>query len=440
MFSDNLFNGVISKTMRKFISENIDTTLPFSDCTAGTFAVAGAAAQAGCKKIICSDIGLYSCIVGYYIQGREISDFDIRYDGGDKVLNHAEALFYYWISKLKCITYYDKYIYKNIYADREKYIQNIKRSLDSIKSGFNGVEFMFQYYDLVKAVEEFNLGTMFVDPPASGKNDYIPGEKLTWTKPFEVSQTPFTKLNKLYLNFLESDKKMIIRRFRKVSADEQNYICYSEGKQNKYDYLLSNFITEKKYIDIGKQINFPKKTYHLLTDPSLVNENSNFNLRVIDKNIGLYYRDLFCKGLGQTDAYIFVGWFIDDYILGVSGFHCSDWVVKNQNFIFENFGFSIRLPGLQRLNKLHMMMLTSISLKKIIIDFYKNATLPELTTFRTVCLSKYYEQKGNRGVLKLMSREKMANGIFKLVYETKFSELSLREIYKKWSENNVSKK
>ncbi|HET6495904.1 MAG TPA: hypothetical protein VFH61_11140 [Thermoleophilia bacterium] len=139
---------------------------------------------------------------------------------------------------------------------------------------------------------------------------------------------------------------------------------------------------------------------------------------------GLYLRDLMCKGLGVVRADMYVGMLLDGKISSVSGYHCADWRrhAASSGGPFELFGFSMRVPYYPRLNKLHMMVLTSSTFPELCRKRWHGVPWP-ITTFETTCIAKGHEQHGNRGVLKLAGRELLPNGYFRLSY---------KQPYRKW--------
>lgn len=411
--------GVLSKPMRTFIKELIILSgdqNEFIDVNCGSFAIAECAAMAGVKKIICSDIGLYSSVIGYYITKKKIAGLKIVDSEGKCYKNAEDVLFIYWLDKLKRNNYYNSYIFKNIIFNSDYYKLQILCCLNKIKGTFNKINITYELKDMDTQIKEHDQGVLFLDPPGTIKNDYT--STLKWIGDL-LEQTCIKDNEQNYAKYLRGKRPVIIRRFRKVGASEKKYIVYAESKRNKFDYLLSNIKIKIKYVRLNKSIPVNPGTYKIFTDEDLITGKSVPFLKIINKNVALYYRDLFNRGMGPTRAERYVGFFIDGKLVGVSGFFVDKYLRNNSNYVFEQFGFSVRTKIYPRMNKLHMMVLTSQETAQMLKD--SNNTInkrPEY--FSTVCITKHHEQKGNRGILKLIEREQMENGLFHIKYETKF--------------------
>jgi len=66
------------------------------------------------------------------------------------------------------------------------------------------------------------------------------------------------------------------------------------------------------------------------------------------------------------------------------------------------------------------MCLTSRQTANFIQKTRKFINYRPLVNFQTTCLTKHHEQKGNRGILKIASREVLKNGMFRILYYTPF--------------------
>ena len=121
----------------------------------------------------------------------------------------------------------------------------------------------------------------------------------------------------------------------------------------------------------------------------------------------------------MTRAQCYAGLFIDGRLAGVSGFFGSEWCLGKRAGPFEVFGFSVHVTTYPRLNKLHMMCLTSRTFHDYWVNLYPTVIWPA-THFYTTCIAQRHEQKGNRGVLKLAGRERLPDGLFRLSYEQRF--------------------
>lgn len=425
MFKESLFLGVLTKPMRAFIKQLVQSVSDkydvFYDFNCGSFSVAECALLAGVKKIKCSDIGLYASVIGYYLIGKKAALLNAHSPAGKPLKTPEEILFHYWIDKLNHQKYYEAFLYKNILADERHYLLQMLDYLNEIKLKFDKIDLSYEVSDMFISLKNADKGIYFLDPPGSLKNDYISSMKWTGAG---LGQTCIKESENIYLDLLKGKNPVIIRRFREVPEKERKYIVYAERKKSgsiyKYDYLLSNIKIKTEYVNLDKLTKVNAGTYQIFGEKDLITSESVPMIKHIKKDVALYYRDLFNRGMGSTRAEQYFGFFIDGKLVGVSGFFLDMWIRAAQNYINEQFGFSIRTDLYPRINKLHMMVLTSSETARLIKQSNKKCINETPEYFRTACMTKFHEQKGNRGIMKLKERKKLDNGLFHLFYETKF--------------------
>lgn len=159
--------------------------------------------------------------------------------------------------------------------------------------------------------------------------------------------------------------------------------------------------------------------YPLFGVDDRITVDSEVRLVAVPPSVGLYCRDMMAHRLGVTRAEFYVVMLIGGKLASVSGYMGRAWAINKMEGPFEIFGFSVRVPVYPRLNKLHMMMLTSQAFVELVHKRYPGVVWP-IREFRTTCIAKGHELKENRGVLKLVSREKMDEGGFRLSYRQKY--------------------
>ena len=414
-----LFLGIIPKEFREYVTRVLKEEHPsFSrlyDVNAGAFTIASCAVKAGYKKseIYCSDVSLYSSIIGYFLSGKDIKELQIYIDDGkhqgiqEDVAEILLCLKYY---SVKENNFYTKQIKEEIRYNWEKYKNQIQNQLKDLYDLLCGIN--YECRDMQEIIDEYKDDKEVIicaDPPGN-KNGYFKmfdtDDIVKWNAPkFEVFDPKEGKENLIKIAS-ESEAGFLIRNYKDVPVNKvEKIIAIEAGKDLDY-YLynreFSKIIYRKKETEVE-----PKKVA-LFSDDDRIKKESKIWFEPITKEQALYYRDLFAHRLGVTRSELYLAMFIDGKLSSVCGIYLSDWCMKGANFIFETFGFSVRPKLYPRINKLHMMCLTSHELRDLILSKYKKVQHP-LTTFRTVCLARHHEQKGNRGVLKLESRETMKN-------------------------------
>ena len=111
----------------------------------------------------------------------------------------------------------------------------------------------------------------------------------------------------------------------------------------------------------------------------------------LPKKQALYYRDLLCHRLGVTRSENYVGMFVDGKLTGISGYMGQAWCIGKRQGPFEVFGFAAHVKTYPRLNKLHMMCLTSRSFRDFWVSLYPGVLWPA-THFATTCITKGHER------------------------------------------------
>jgi hypothetical protein len=89
-------------------------------------------------------------------------------------------------------------------------------------------------------------------------------------------------------------------------------------------------------------------------------------------------------------------------------------------YAWESFGFSARHELYPKhLNRLLMMCVTCTEFFEVL---KRNSKFPmgDPIGVRTACITKGHESKGNLGILKLISREKLEDGRHHIVYATEW--------------------
>lgn len=123
---------------------------------------------------------------------------------------------------------------------------------------------------------------------------------------------------------------------------------------------------------------------------------------------------------------------VDGYVCGIVGMHLSDLFrgrekIDGHLYVEETYGFNVASYRYPRLNRLLMMLITTRQfLSPLAANIYEPYGLA------TTCLTQYPDLKINRGILKLVSREKLKNGMFKLRYATPAKDKTYQEVVQEW--------
>lgn len=439
-----LFLGIIPKEFREYVTRVLKNERSGYSClfdiNAGAFTIASCAVQAGFDKsqIHCSDVSLYSSVIGYFLSGKNIEDLEVYISDGKHdgiVVDVAEILLCLKYYAMKDNSFYAKQLKREILFNWEKYKEQINTQLKVLYEHLGGIQ--YECRDMMDVVDmcKNNPDVIICADPPGNKQGYFKmfdtGGIIDWKEPqFEVFDPKIGKQNLIQIAS-ESEAGFLIRNYKDIPLQKINKVIALEAGDS-FDYYLYNRDFNKTIYRKKETAVQPKKVA-LFSDADRIRKDSKIWFEPITKEQALYYRDLFAHRLGVTRSELYVAMFIDGKMSSVCGIYLSDWCMKGADYVFESFGFSVHPKLYPRINKLHMMCLTSHEFRDFIKSKYKSVQ-HDLTTFRTVCLARHHEQKGNRGVLKLESREQMKNGMFKLKYVTEFKPQTWQDMKAKFLE------
>jgi hypothetical protein len=420
----------------------------------GQFALVKTAIEAGINKknIYASEISLFSNLLGYYYTDKEIEKigFSLKLDE-DKYeyenLKETEkkiALLMYImkIEQLREDVYYENQYIKELKSNKGLYLREITELLKRNKEYYSGINYAHDDLRLVIERKYDEKELLLVNPPAFAKG---------YTKMFNFENRIEYNPNVEEWDF----KKEYDNSFEVCEKNNTNAIFYkykSAGKHDpkaifarKYTDQRSDFwiATKKEYFEdmVGYREVVQKKersvrffNLKIFNENDKVTENSIVTLKLVDKEIAGYYRDLWAHKLGYTNsesAHLII---IDNKIAGIVGWHSYSSELRGlkSEYIFEVFCFN-PITKYKRFNRLLMMFLLSKETKKELYKtIFKTNRIFHLRGIKTTCLSKYRKVKLNNGLLYIQKREKLKNGLYKILYTADFYEDSYRDCIKRF--------
>lgn len=434
----NIFSGKTISPIREYIAKLIREDKPkriLMPCV-GSFAVCFLLSEEERKRTYCSDINLYSSIMGYLADSdcenvveklglklshmpEDVSEMDIL----------AEAMYRMSLEQIGTNNEYGLNKRKSMEMEHDDLIEQIKGELVSCKDRLSGI-----HYDIVDfraVVDDLQEGDfLYVNPPtySGGYEKMFPYNDIQWSKP-EIAFFDNKEYDAIVQKMFESPATVVVysQKTVKVPYAKIVYAQYMGG--GRTDYILSN----KDFAGYAKSENKEKKKvalYPIFNDDEIT-ENSKVQILEVDKDTCLYYRDLFVHKLGTTKAECYYLMLIDGKVTTAFGLHRRDFFSMKSNYIGEVFCISVSSKKYKRLGKLFMMCLTSGSFKK-----YLQSTMMmgarTLQGIKTSSKTSHHEGKTDRGVMKLIKREEQANGTFLVVYVGDFRDDTYTDCVKKW--------
>jgi len=261
---NKLFFGIPKTGTRKTIIKYLEgkTFESYHNPSAGRFAGAEILAniRIPSKEIYCSDISLFSSILGYYLSNKEIKQLQISINDenvfeADMETNTTENIARLLLS-LKYFTMKETNNYissykRSLIENKEFHIQNLSESLKSLYDKLNGIH--YDILDLLKIEDELQDKEKFyfIDPPIYSSDDYIKmfdtNGKITWAQP-EISYfDPKVQINPLLKKYLNAKATIIlyISVNKEKKLDDFNLqgwtkIYLKKEPTGRRDYLLVN--------------------------------------------------------------------------------------------------------------------------------------------------------------------------------------------------------
>jgi hypothetical protein len=414
----------------------------------GKFAGAEVAVSAGWRPedIYTSDVSLFSSVVGYFLAGKDLRDLEI--DGAEGE-TPAEILYSIKLSVLENNrkSYYDTIMLRDMKKRKEEHLNSLNFGLTNIQGTIGGIN--YEAADLYAHMNQENLAKadnlIYVNPPGYAKGYekmYDTGGAITWKEPEYNLFEPVE--GHAALQFMAKDSKALVLRYKGkdiTGESPDGPIFANEHRKGRTEYMIANYPEwAEKYVDRtafpAPLLKIEPSQYPILPEGYEIKEDSTVACKIVPANQALYYRDLFAHRLGATRSELHYVMLVDGYICGVFGIHRQDFNRGNRKkdgklYIEETYGFSPPNRKYHRLNRLLMMIITTQEFQYG--HFTTNVYRPD--GLATTCLARYPELKTNRGILKLVSRKKMPNGIFHLRYLADARDESYGDTLKRWLQN-----
>jgi len=336
--------------------------------------------------------------------------------------------------------YFNRSLRESLVQDHEKHLNKISEQLVNHKKILNGI-----HYDVadVRAELEKHSGNegvlIHVDPPGTKKGyehmfDF--NGQITWNEPKfdQIDSEEFRKM----LNSYQKDKSTISYTTTAEDVPAGWNKLFAEFKGDTPFRMVSNKKFDMRHIARKKQV--IEKTDWPLYNESEITKHSKINVVRIGKDAAYYYRDLFIHRLGSTGAEITVGLLLDNKLMSVIGFNTSflfgigggNSEKSTKNYIHEVFGLTIPSKKYKRLGRLFMYLLTSESFQNDLLRIFPVLSMANMTSLRTVSLTRLPEHRIVHGILKLTERTKLKNDFYKLVYDTEFHKRNYKQCLILW--------
>lgn len=463
---ESIFLGHTKATYRVFIIQiikhllSINPNYKFLIPMCGVFTLAKCCIEAGVKaeNIYTSDVTFISTLLGSLFSGKSIESINVDYSQVEKLKNFSREIektaYLLYLIKLFQFrdVYYEQIIFEEMVAREEHYVNQMLKKLEKAVPIYKGIHYeIADVRDVISNVTD-NETVAIVDVPAYSKGYEKMYANIEATLKFNSGIEMFN-FKKEFLNFYELSKSLqypIIFQnhdYKRGSVAKENIIFLEEKKVGQSHGLIINnneFIKGFKYISsaIVQPIKSVSCSYPILDETLELNEKTPVHIKKVDYPTAMYYRDLFAHKLGSTKAEIYILILLDKKVFGVVGLMSNELQRLVSDDLFENFGFNAYVKKYPTIHRLLMLILTYEEFKNNILPLlnHKNR-IYNFVGLKTTCLAKYRTLKSNSGIFKVIKREKMKNGNYKILYRTDFHKRSYADCIKIYLEEfRTSKK
>lgn len=445
---DKVFKGHTPVDQRKFIRlflsrEKAKYPKVNIPCV-GAFTLVKSAIEAGYKpeQITCSDISLYSSLLGYYFMDKPISELNFsvvpeiadEYNALTEDVDRIAFLFYQMKRCQYKAIYAEQMMREELEHEKDAVIATFKKELLEIKPTYRGIT----YYqgDLRAELTPRPDTITIINPPVITrgytkmfnfaefiKYDY-PVQEFVWSKEYIP----------LFEKTIQIDSPFVWYRFKNSDGIDSKHIIFAKEYPKRWDYWLINKPEFYPYPKILKSMKH--KPPAPLKDVQMYNEeeirpDSKIRIFKIKEENALYYRGLFVHKLGTVKAEVYVAVTVDGKLMGTAGFMLNKALRLTVDYVFESYAFSTPSARYPALGRLLMMFLTCRDTRRFLQNCFPKNQFYQFNSFKTTCLSKYNRVKKNNGLMEIEECIREGN-FFKIHYATKFWDRSYADCIAIW--------
>lgn len=412
----------------------------------GTFGIVKAALEAGYRPedIEASDICVFSCVLGWLYSGQPLSTLEFELSESwrqhyDVLTSEIErAAFLLWLMKLKQFRqdrYFEQQYAAELIGQSQRYRDGIAEELKEYAARYRGIRYgITDLRDVVRQAEDPET-LVVMDPPIYPKGYtkmFTTAPDLVFSPPVEEFDYP-KELTRLYERSKEKPALFLWGIYTETDLPRADCIFACELPKAKFTYWYCTKRADVEALGIGPTVEYrprPKEPvpYEIVPYNMEVTAETKVGVREVDRDVALYYRDLFAHKLGATSGESFTAILLDGRVFGIVGWIWGDVLRGRDRHILEVFGFNAPLAGYPKANRLLMHLITCRDMRDhLLVARNKRNRTFSLDGVKTACLSKYRKVKTNNGILRLDKRERYKSNMYKLLYVTEWHDRSFAD-------------
>jgi hypothetical protein len=403
---------------------------------AGAFAMPMVAHNAGWApgQMECSDVSLYTAIVGGLLTGRDLTSLDVRVDGAvvelpEKPIDQAAHLL--WVQLLartqaRSEADYWKTLIIDLTENRQTHVDSITERLRGLVERLSGLDYRAQdmWSHMTEVINDPHT-IVNCNPPTYFKGFerfFDTKGRLTWAEPTYEFFDPANGVDRMIEMFEDAPALMLcLQQKEPGTASHPRPIFARDLSLGQYVYLISNRPDEIFDITGGPVVS--RRASVTVTPADLpvmpydyeIRPDSEIKVVVVKREVVDYYRGLWMHRLAVTDGGSGLLVIVDGHAAGVIGYSHASMSFPHQSssrwtsHIILRFAVgaphdtlrTTRLMTMVALQK-RTVQLTSTPLNAVFLQASKGLV--------TVEYSRHPEAKGLRGLMRLVERKPHPDG------------------------------
>src|SRR5437879_5108958 len=450
--TEPIFLGVVPRGARSYVArEIVRLGKPLFNACAGRFSIIEAVVKSGfhAAKVHASDIGLFSSLIGYLADdSKRLEDLGIRVLDPDLELRDAEdeldfaahVMLILKMNQLSQTNLRGLYLREELRASWSRYRQAVRKELEGLIATIKGIHYeLADIWDVIKRVRAEDV-SFFASVPhyARGYEKMFSAPNLTWQEP-SIAQFDPKRFPDLLVRLGETRCAALLCRRgdweEEVPPPWKRVFGRPESREKALWIVANQSMQAYAENDTG----FGDIRKLPIYDDHEITPASRLQVIMVGLPTALYYRDLFVHRLGATTADRGFLLLVDGQVMTAFGIFIQDFLQFRTRYLPEMFGITRSSARYHRLGKLFMLLLTSGEMKKRLCDILK-LWLHEPAGIQTTSITVHEEGKTDRGALKVISREKLEDGRFRIVYRADFREDSFADVVAEWLKKHGERK
>jgi hypothetical protein len=442
--TDPIFLGVVPRGVRSYVArEIVRLGKPLFNACAGRFSVIEAAVKSGfpAAKVLASDIGLFSSLIGYLADdSKRLEDLGIRIldpsleprDVRNDLDFAAHVMLILKLNQLSETNLRGLYLREELRASWCRYRQAVREELEGLVATIKGIHYeVADIWDIVERVAADDA-SFFASVPhyPGGYSRMFRTSNLVWNEPKTHEFDP-KRFPELMQRLGEATCAALLCRRGEWEEEVPPPWKRVFGRPESRDKALWIIANRSMQAYAENKTGFGDIRELPIYDDHEITPASKFRVLMVGLPTALYYRDLFVHRLGATTADRGFLLLVDGQVMTAFGIFVQDFLGFRTGYLPEMFGITRSSRRYHRLGKLFMLLLTSGEMKKRLCDILK-LWLHEPVGIQTTSITVHEEGKTDRGALKVVSREKLEDCRFRIVYRGDFRDDSFADVVSDW--------